>query len=378
MSENPEAVLAAAMAKEAASFLASLSPAQRNVAQFEFPDNQERNQWFYTPTDHGGLTLGEMSSSQERAAYRLLASGLSHAGFVTATTIIGLENLLDLNEGWDHDFGRERGRDPGLYYVSVFGEPGDPAGWAWRFGGHHVSVHHAMLGGRVVSGTPSFFGANPATSKLIGAHFLRPLAGVQDTAVSLMAMLDPQQLAKAIVADSAPADIVTGNRSSVNVGDDALNPSRMPEIWRGQPEGATLAAFEQRQLSMEAGLGFTEANREALRFSATPIGLPVADFTVVQRDCLIELLGNYVHRLPDALADAEMQKISGERFDGLHLAWAGSTQAGEPMYYRVQGDGLVVEFDNTQGGANHIHAVWRDPQGDFGLGVLANHYAQSH
>lgn len=376
--DAPDAVVAGTMAVEAAAFLAALDADQLAVGHWDFPADTERRRWYYTPTDHGGLALAAMSPGQQQRALRLVASGLSEAGFATAVTIIGLETILDRVEGYRTDFRRVRGRDPGLYYVTVFGRPGDTEPWGWRFGGHHLSVHHTIVDGRLVASTPSFFGANPATTELLGPHFLRPLAGLQDTALDLMASLDPQQRARAVVSPVPPTDIVTANLPSIDVGTDRVEPIPLAEIWREAIEGELRQAYDQRQRRMEGALGLTADHRQALAFTSTPLGLPAAELGRAQRHGLTDLLGQYLHRLPDQVADREMAAIAGERFDGLHLAWAGSTVAGEPMYYRIQGDGLVVEFDNTQGGANHIHAVWRDPQGDFGLDVLADHYATSH
>ena len=139
------------MARAADSWLSSLGDAERAVAQRAFPSDDDRRQWFYTPTDHGGLALGAMSPSRQQGALRLLATGLSVAGYNTVATIIGLENILDAKEGWRQVFDRERGRDPGMYYVRVFGEPGPNATWAWRFGGHHVSINHLVVDGEAVA-----------------------------------------------------------------------------------------------------------------------------------------------------------------------------------------------------------------------------------
>ena len=42
------------------------------------------------------------------------------------------------------------------------------------------------------------------------------------------------------------------------------------------------------------------------------------------------------------------------------------------------GTSFLIEYDNTQNNANHIHSVWRDFSGDFGLDVLAKHYRDAH
>src|SRR6516225_7761983 len=182
---------AARMAAAAADWLGVLDPAQRAVATGGGPSpdaeaDAERRRWFYTPTDHGGLTLGAQRPAQQRLALRLVAAGLSAAGYVTVATIVGLDNVLDQVEGWSIDWGRERGRDPGLYYLRVFGSPGGAGAWGWRFGGHHISLNNLIVDGAVRSVTPCFLGADPAVSPLLGPAPLRPLGGAEDLARELV------------------------------------------------------------------------------------------------------------------------------------------------------------------------------------------------
>ncbi len=198
------------MATAAAAWLDALDPAQRAAAVGEAPSpdagsDAERRRWFYTPTDHGGLPLGAQRPAQQRLAHQLVATGLSAAGYVTVATIIGLDNVLDYVEGWSVDWGRERGRDPGLYYLRVFGEPGGQGPWGWRFGGHHVSLNNLIADGLVRSTTPCFLGADPAVSPLLGSAPLRPLGGAEDLARELVRSLDPGRAARATLLDRAPA-----------------------------------------------------------------------------------------------------------------------------------------------------------------------------
>lgn len=158
-------VVATRMADAALAWLDTLDDAQRSVAQWPFPAEEDRRRWFYVPTDHGGLTLARMTANQQQGAMRLLHSGLSEAAYVTATVVIGLENTLDGREGFTADFRRERGRDPQLYFTRVFGEPGVGATWGWRFGGHHVSVNHTIVDGELASSTPSFLGRRAAAGR---------------------------------------------------------------------------------------------------------------------------------------------------------------------------------------------------------------------
>ena len=216
---TPARAVAGRMADAAQAWLDTLDAGQRRVAAGIAPtaneaSDAERRRWFYTPTDHGGLTLHQQRPAQQRAAMRLVASGLSTAGFGTVATVLGLENVLDHTEGFVKRFGRERGRDPGLYYLRVFGEPG-AAAWGWRFGGHHVSLNNLVVDGAVVAVTPCFLGADPATSPLLGGAVLRPLARVEDLARELVRTLRPELAARAVLLPRAPWDLVTTNRTRV-------------------------------------------------------------------------------------------------------------------------------------------------------------------
>lgn len=183
--------------------LAGLSPDERAAACWSF-DDPERSRWFYTPTDHGGLPLADMTSNQHQLVWRLLATGLSEAGYVAASTIVGLENVLDYVENFNVSWGRDRGRDPTLYWIAVFGEPSSTGTWSWRFGGHHISLHFTISDGRVVGMTPCFFGADPANSPLLGPHLLRPLAGAEDFGRALAQSLDPAQSGTAVLSTVPP------------------------------------------------------------------------------------------------------------------------------------------------------------------------------
>src|ERR671910_1948801 len=215
--------VAGRMAEAARAWLDTLDPAQRAVGAGAAPadtaSDAERRRWFYTPTDHGGLTAHQQRPTQQRAAMRLVATGLSTAGYVTVATTMGLENVLDHVEGFVTRFDRERGRDPGLYYLRVFGDPGGAMPWGWRFGGHHVSLNNLVVGGAVVATTPCFLGADPATSPLLGGAVLRPLARVEDLGLDLVRSLRPDLAARTILLPRAPSDFVTANRTLLTDGD---------------------------------------------------------------------------------------------------------------------------------------------------------------
>jgi len=313
------AALGGRMAEAAEGWLASLGLAQRAKASFGFPSDAERTRWYYTPTERGGLPLAEMGPTQQRLAHRLVASGLSEGGYATAATIMGLENVLDAREGWRRGYdGRtvpHRGRDPQLYFLSVFGDPGSGS-WGWRAGGHHLALNYTLAADGHISASPLFFGANPALTRLVGPVVLRPLAAEEDLGRELLAALAPDQRAMAVVSPVAPGDILQRNR---------------PRVEAGPPDG-----------------------------------LPAGRMLPQQRALLEGLVRHYLDRLPAELAAAEAARVTGEAGEALRFAWAGGAEPGQPHYYRVQGPRLLIEYDNVQDGVNHVHSVWRDPAGDFG------------
>ena len=312
------------MAEAASNFLASLDEAGRQKAGIDFADSTERKNWHYIPRERAGLPLKEMDERQRVLALALVATGVSASGYEKVSTIISLEPILAELEG----AGRRFQRDPELYYVSIFGEPGGDAPWGWRFEGHHVSLNHTVVEGRLGS-TPLFFGSNPAEVRHGEQTGLRALRAEEDLGRQLLHELDGEQKAVAIVSAEAPRDILTTN---------------VPHV-RGEVE---------------------------------PEGLGSADMSTAQRQVLDALIEVYVRRLPEAVAEAEWARLGAAYLRAAHFAWAGAEERGGPHYYRVQGPSFLAEYDNTQNDANHIHAVWRDLNNDFGEDLLRRHYRQNH
>lgn len=369
-------VVADRMARAASAWLGSLDDAQRVQAARPWEPRGERQLWFYTPTDHGGLPLRDMGSRQQSLAMQLVASGLSRAGYVTASTIIGLENVLDHLENWQVGWGRERGRDPQLYWLRIFGNPGSHGPWSWRFGGHHVSLNFTISNGQVQAATPLFLGADPAESPLLGPHLLRPLGGAEDMGRDLVHSLDESQAARAILTSSAPVDIVTGNRPQLSDGDRVLP---LTELWRSPFREQGLARrVEDMHRGAEEKAGVQPDDHEAAQFTLRPKGIAADQLAPAQCEQLKALLSVYLDRIPDELAEREAAKFAGDRLKQVHFAWAGGTERHQPHYYRLQAPRMLVEYDNTQRDVNHIHTVWRDPEGDFGLDVLGEHLRVVH
>ncbi len=365
--------IAERMSAAAAAWLDSLSEDERAAGWWSAPDDDaaeaERARWFYTPTDHGGLPLGAQRPAQQRLAMRLVSTGLSTAGYVTVATILGWENVLDLVEDFAQTWERERARDPGLYYLRVFGDPTSDQAWGWRFGGHHISLNYLVVDGQVRAVTPCFLGADPASGPALGGATIRPLAQVEDLAQELVSSLNVDQRRRALLLDLAPTDIIGGNRTRIAAGDRMI---RLPDVWRGHFSDPELAnRVRTVSAAAEAAAGLSDNDHELLALTTEAKGLAGAELTRTQQKLLGSLVATYTGRVPSALApDLPL--------DDIHLAWAGSTVAGEPHYYRLQGPGFLAEWDNTQRGANHGHSVWRDPVNDFGLDILAAHRIAHH
>jgi hypothetical protein len=306
----------------AAAFVAALTPDQRRRTVFPV-DSDERLDWHYIPRKRGGLPLDAMDSRQRAAAHALLRAALSEAGYRKATEILALETVLRAIE----KFGHIR-RDPDNYSWSVFGAPEDASRpWGFRVEGHHLSLNFAFAaGGEAV--TPSFLGANPARVPSGPLEGQRVLGGQEDLARELIRGVAPGGRGPAIIGARSLGDVVTG-----------------------------------------PGRG------DALR---NPVGLPIGEMAPAHRTLAERLIEEFVGNLRTELAEAQRARIRDAGLAAIHFAWAGPTDPGHPHYFRLHGSRLLIEHDNTQNDANHVHSVWRDPTRDFGLDLLAEHYRSGH
>ncbi len=368
--------VAQGMADAASDWLASLPSELRAKANPEMAD-PKRAIWYYTPTDHDGVPMAELTVRQVQLAHRLLASGLSRPAYHRATLIMNLEAWQDAGAGWRVPRGSMRGvmhgQDPAMYFASVFGQPGASL-WGWRFGGHHVSVHYAIVDNEVISSTPTFFGANPHEAPLSDYQTLRPVAGEEDIARELLHSLDANQRAIAVISKAAPFDIVQSNRPTVV---DGAVPHWITMVFNGRPGEPTESNLNRMQQDLEERQATTEADREAARYSLVPRGIPGSQLSQSQQTILEALLREYSGRLPEPIAAAEHARLMAVVGD-LHFAWAGGAERRQPHYYRIQGPRVLIEYDCVQNNANHSHTVWRDPEGDFGRDLLAEHYEMAH
>ena len=316
----PQTNTAEAMAVAAEALLESLPAPKRAKATFRL-DDAVRADWHFIPRERPGLSLGEMDAAERQLAQALLKTGLSARGIETVATVISLEQVLFAMGDSPST------RNPEWYYVSVFGNPGSEP-WGWRFEGHHVSLNFTVVEGAPVAWTPSFLGANPAEVRSGPRVGLRALSREEDLGRALARSLDEEQWEAALVATEAPAEVLTEAR----------------------PAAEPLA----------------------------PEGLPAARLGPEQRQQLVALLEVYLSRMEAGLAARRRSEIEADGMDAVAFAWAGSREPRAPHYYRIQGPSFLIEYDNVQNGANHVHTVWRDFDGDFGRDLLAEHYATHH
>ncbi len=310
--------------KAAQEFVAALDTSLRGQTCFSW-DDQERFNWHFVPKARKGLPLKAMNELQRRKAYALLKLCMSGEGYRKATTIVETENILRELEGRGKE---DEYRDPGKYFFSVFGEPGKGKPWGWRMEGHHLSLNFSAMDQHLVAVTPAFMGSNPAIVPG-GAEKGRQLLKEESAlAFRLLSSLDSGQAKQAVVAEKAPADIITGNKR---------------KAWLQEPPGIaynSLTADQQQQLK--------------------------------------RLLAVYVDRYTKLMADILWKEIAAAGWENLHFAWAGGRQWGIGHYYRIQGPTFLIEYDNTQNNANHVHTTFRDLKNDFGEDMLKAHYETAH
>ena len=319
----PVARASAEMAQAASAFLASLPPSLRAQAVFTIED-AERVNWHFVPRVRKGLPLKAMDVQQRKLAQALLASGLSQKGYVSSLAIMSLEHILaEMQQP-----GRGPVRDAELYYFTLFGTPSAKGAWGWRVEGHHLSLNFMLVDGTAVAVVPMFVGSNPSIVQDGPRKGELILVQEEELGRALVKSLNDEQRTTAIIAAQAPPDIITGN---------------------------------DRRIKLK-----------------TPAGIRMERLTEVQRQLLTQLIGIYAHRLRPELAEAELARIEKAGTSDIHFAWAGSLEPGlgQAHYYRIHGPTFLIEYDNTQNNANHIHTTWRDTERDFGEDLLRKHYEE--
>ncbi len=303
------------MVESATRFLTALDDGQQKEATFGF-DDPERLNWHFIPRPRKGLPIKAMSPAQQSLAFGLIQSGLGGAGFLKATTIMSLEAILK-----ELEQGKGPVRDPELYYLSVFGKPSPIGKWGWRVEGHHLSLNFTLENGAIISASPAFFGSNPGEVRQGPRKGLRTLADLEDRALRLLQALDPEQGKLAIVAEQAPGEIRNPN-------------APQPPV-------------------------------------SAPEGIPYARLNDDQKGMLRTLVESYAADMTPEVAAAWLDEVRKAGPENVHFAWMGPAERTQGHAYKVQGPTFLIEFNNTQNNANHVHSIWRNLLGDFAVPVAA-------
>ena len=307
-------------------FVGMLNDSQRVATLFPF-EGEERYNFHFVPYERKGITFNAMNTEQKQAAFDLLKTCLSEAAFHKTKEIMQLEQvLIDLEKRKPDD----HFRDPGNYHISIFGIPSAKTIWGWRFEGHHISFNFSFDKKTLRSGTPGFLGSNPAIVLSGPKKGTQVLKDETDRGFALLHSLSNTQLQQTIIDTVAYKDILSFDKRNAMLGD-------------------------------PAGIKYSELNKR-------------------QQALLLQLVSAYVHRFTTLFAEKMLKEIQQAGLDKLWFAWAGNTkpEIGNGAYYRIQGPTILIEYDNTQNNANHIHSVIRDLKNDFGGDELLEHYKNDH
>jgi hypothetical protein len=304
-------------------FLKTLSPTQKSKTHFSFND-EERYNWHYIPKNRKGISLSELNGDKRKAAMNLLQTALSDTGYNKTLAVIELEAVLREVEGrsLNDDY-----RDPGKYYFSIFGNPVADSVWGWRLEGHHISFNFSAKLNQLVSVTPGFLGANPAIVLSGRDKGKQILKDETELGFVLLHSLDAKQMEKAIINTESPGEIITATNRKAMIND--------------------------------------------------PGGILYGELNKAQQKKFLQLLSIYIHRYTRLFAMDMMQDIENAGLNNLRFAWAGARQPGLGHYYRIKGSTIIIEYDNTQNNANHVHTVIRDLKNDFGGDELLDHYKKN-
>jgi hypothetical protein len=310
------------------SFLAALSPSDRDIACFPI-DSDEWRKWsnIHPYLMRHGVCLRDLGEAQRAAALALVRESLSASGFTTA------RNVMKLNEHIRELTGRPEEYGEWYYWLSVFGTPSAEQPWGWQIDGHHLIINCFVLGDQIVL-TPSFMGSEPvfaASGQYAGTRVF------QDEEAKGFALMH------------------------------ALSPA--------QQEAATIS----KDLPMEV---FAAAYRDNLTLGYQ--GIRYDRLTPDQQHLLLELINVYVGRIRPGHAEIRLDEVKAHLHE-TWFAWMGQCDAASPFYYRIHSPAILIEFDHQRGVAldndepsrNHIHTLVRTPNGnDYGKDLLRQHYEQ--
>jgi hypothetical protein len=285
-------------------FISSLNREEREKTLFAF-DNPERLIWARHPSPRPGLALKDMSASQRKIVDAMLKSVLSEKGFASAKAIMSDQEVLAKHE---------EGLGAGYFWLAIYGEPGKSKRWAWRLGGHHLSLHFTYADNKLISCTPAFFGAQQTL----------PVDDPQEAGYKLLA-----------ARRNLPRELVNG-----------FDEKQAKRAVVGAQTSSSLIISEKKKLALES-----------------PVGLPISELTENQRALVFKLIGEYASVFNAAIVQAHLGKAPNTELEKIYFAWAGDRSGrSEENYYRIHGPTFLIEYSNS---GSHKHSIWRDLN-DFG------------
>jgi len=296
--------------------LAEVLPADQKPKLMYKYEDPERLNWHFIPRDRNGIVLWDLYGETRQAAENLVKVGLSAVGHAKVLEIRSLEEVLYLFEGGEEDYRRNR-RHPHKYHITIFGTPAATGLWGWRFEGHHLSLNFSIQDGMVVSSTPEMYGANPALIDAGPGRSLRILAAREDLGRQILKACDDDQKKQMWISETAPDDIRGG----------------------GVAQPVIDAA----------------------------VGLRYGDMSPEPQKLMKSLLGEYLSGMPAQVVKDRLKAMQKSGMDEVRMAWWGDSELNKRHHYVIQGSSFIIEYNNTQNDANHIHALWRNVGGDFNL-----------
>jgi len=278
----------------------------------------DRFNWNFLPGERKGVEFKSLDRHQKKLASNFLMSTLSSEGNSRIRNIFFLETIL---------FEKEKNprRDPLKYFLAFFGNPTEKL-WGWRLEGHHLSLNFTHKNGKYISTTPAFFGSNPDPVGAGAWKGFSVLGKEGDLGRELLGRLSSAQRERAIISEDAKKHFLSRR-------------------------GEHLAPPKFQ-------------------------GLPYKDLNKKQRKMLKNLAERFINNFRPDVTKHIWGPIA-ERLQKSYFGWAGSDETGKPHYYRIHGPRILIEYDNSRKGANHVHTVWRDPQNDFG-DLLLDHLKKYH
>ncbi len=326
--------------KSVASFVDGLTPLQKKRALVGFADTM-RTEWNNLPVGlraRVGINIGSLTDVQRKSLHRILSAALSSQGYLKATGVMHMDNLLnmyydtllqrkEINEDL-HSRMRALQWSHKQFYLAIFNLPSDSI-WGFKLEGHHLSLNFTFHQQQLAV-TPFFIGSDPAEYGISDYAGWRILGQEEDLGVKLIHLLSPAQQQKATLSQAVPGDIITAAESG----------KRLIDYW---------------------GLQGSAMNKQ-------------------QQEVLKQIIREFVFNMEYEKATVEYDKIIKAGIDKVHFGWIGPYDEHKAHYFVLNGPTFLIEFDNSgfNHEGNHIHAIWREKNNEFGGDVLKKHYQASH